>query len=184
MLPSSLFTANSPSGRQWGRRQLMWLLALPFLFIGQSAQAASCFAEVHLEAGFVALTTNRQSELAAWYRQTFGLEIAKEFAFPDGKVTGVLMRKDEFVVEVFNRDDALIGTSLVPAAQGEQWTGLMKFGVYSDADLLLLRQCLRGQGVAATRIFKDTNLNVDLLLVTDPEGNFIEIISRHPDKAA
>ena len=184
MLPRNLFSPISIAGCQWRRRQWRLLLALPFLFVGQSARAASCFADVQLEPGFVALTTGKHSELAAWYRQIFGLEIAKEFAFPDGKVTGVLMRKDEFVVEVFNRDDALEGATLVPAVKGEQWTGLMKFGVYSNADLLSLRQCLRGQGVEATRIFKDTNLNVDLLLVTDPEGNFIEIISRHPKKAA
>jgi len=142
------------------------------------AQSQSCFDEVHLEPSFIAFTTNKHSNLADWYKRVFGLETAKEFSFPDGTVTGVLMHKEEFVVEVFNRDNALEGHDYVPGALPEQWLGVAKYGVYTNADLPDLKQCLEDQGVKAGRIFKDTKLGIDLLQVVDPELNILEIISR------
>jgi hypothetical protein len=142
------------------------------------AQSQSCFDEVNLEPSFIAFTTRKNSELADWYKRIFGLKTAKEFSFPDGTVTGVLMHKDEFVVEVFNRNDALEGHDYVPSALPEQWSGVMKFGVYTDANLLILKKCLEDQGVKAGRIFSDKKLGIDLLQVVDPELNVLEIISR------
>jgi hypothetical protein len=143
-----------------------------------NAQPRSCFDEVHLEPSFIAFTTNKHSKLADWYKRVFGLETAKEFSFPDGTVTGVLMHKEEFVVEVFNRNDALEGHDYVPDALPEQWLGVTKYGVYTNADLPILKQCLEDQGVKAGRIFNDKKLSIDLLQVVDPELNVIEIISR------
>ena len=142
------------------------------------AQIRSCFDEVNLEPSFIAFTTKKHSKLADWYKRVFDLETAKEFSFPDGTVTGVLMHKGEFVVEVFNRDNALERRDYVPDAVPEQWLGVSKFGVYTSADLPMLKQCLEDQGVNVGRIFKDKNLGVDLLQVVDPELNVLEIISR------
>ncbi len=142
------------------------------------AQSQTCFDEVRLEPGFIALTTKKNSELGDWYQRTFGLSIVKDFSFPDGTVTGVLMRNDEFVVEVFSRDDALEGRDYVENSHSEQWRGFMKFGIYTNANLLQLKQCLTNQGVKAGRIFEDKKLGIDLLQVTDPEQNTLEIISR------
>ena len=58
------------------------------------AQSRSCFDAVILEPSFIAFTTKKHSKLAAWYERVFGLETAKEFSFPDGVVTGVLMHKE------------------------------------------------------------------------------------------
>ena len=143
-----------------------------------NAQAQSCFDEVSLEPGFIAFTTTKHSELAGWYKRIFGLETVKEFSFPDGTVTGVLMHKEEFVVEVFNRNDALEGHDYVPGAEPEQWRGFTKFGVYTNANLLILKKCLEDRGVKAGRIFNDKKLGIDLLQVIDPELNVLEIISR------
>jgi hypothetical protein len=142
------------------------------------AQSGSCFDEVKLEPGFIAFTTNKDSKLADWYKRVFGLETAKEFSFPDGTVTGVLMHKEEFVVEVFNRNDTLEGHDYVPDALPEQWLGVAKYGVYTNADLPILKKCLEDQGVKAGRIFNDKKLSIDLLQVVDPELNVLEIISR------
>jgi hypothetical protein len=142
------------------------------------AQSRSCFDEVNLEPSFIAFTTKKHSKLADWYKRVFGLETAKEFSFPDGTVTGVLMHKEEFVVEVFNRNDALEGHDYVPDALPEQWLGVTKYGVYTNADLPILKQCLEDQGVKAGRIFNDKKLSIDLLQVVDPELNVVEIISR------
>jgi hypothetical protein len=142
------------------------------------AQSKSCFDEVKLEPSFIAFTTTKHSKLADWYKRVFELETVKEFSFPDGTVTGVLMHKGEFVVEVFNRDNALERHDYVPGALPEQWLGVAKYGVYTNADLPMLKQCLAGRGVNAGRIFKDKNLGVDLLQVVDPELNVLEIISR------
>jgi hypothetical protein len=142
------------------------------------AQSRSCFDAVILEPSFIAFTTKRHSKLAAWYERVFGLETAKEFSFPDGAVTGVLMHKEEFVVEIFNRNDALDGNDYMPDALPEQWLGVTKYGVYTNADLPILKQCLEEQGVKAGRIFNDKKLGIDLLQVVDPELNVIEIISR------
>ena len=142
------------------------------------AQPQSCFDEVNLEPGFIAFTTRKHSKLADWYKRIFGLETVKEFSFPDGTVTGVLMHKEEFVVEVFNRNDALEVHDYVPNAKPEQWRGFTKIGVYTNANLLILKKCLEDRGVKAGRIFNDKKLGIDLLQVVDPELNVLEIISR------
>lgn len=147
-----------------------------------AAEAGTCFAGVTIEPSFVAFTTTKNSNLGAWYKQTFGLETVKEFAFPDGSITGALMRRGEFVVEFFHRDDALVGAKIETEAKPEQWAGVMKFGIFTDADLPKLKSCLTAQGVEATRIFKDDNLGIDLLMVKDPENNMIEVIQRHADQ--
>ena len=159
---------------------LLGVLSICFTLVGTNlyAQSRSCFEELKLEPSFIAFTTKKHSKLAGWYKRVFGLETAKEFAFPDGTVTGVLMHKGEFVIEVFNRDKALEGHDYVPDAVPEQWLGVSKFGVYTNADLPNLKQCLEDQGVKAGRIFKDKNLGIDLLQVVDPELNVLEIISR------
>jgi hypothetical protein len=54
----------------------------------------------------------------------------------------------------------------------------MKFGVYTNANLPTLKECLKQQAVNAGRIFNDEKLGIDLLQVTDPESNVLEIISR------
>jgi hypothetical protein len=93
-----------------------------------SAQPRSCFDQVTLEPSLIAFTTNRDSDLADWYQRIFGLKITKEFSFPDGSVTGTLMHKDEFVLEIFNRDDIFEGLDYVPGASSEQWRGVMHLG--------------------------------------------------------
>ena len=142
------------------------------------AENATCFSKVTIEPSFIAFTTKKESKLADWYQSTFGLKIVKEFAFPDGTVNGLLMQKGEFVVEVFNRDDALEASDYVQKSKPEQWRGVMKFGIYTNANLPILKQCLINQGVQAGRIYNDTKLNIDLLQVIDPEQNVLEIISR------
>ena len=151
---------------------------LALISIDIHAQPTNCFDEVSLEPGFIAFTTTKHSELAGWYKRIFGLETVKEFSFPDGTVTGVLMHKEEFVVEVFNRNDTLEGRDYVPGAEPEQWRGFTKFGVYTNANLLILKKCLEDRGVKAGRIFNDKKLGIDLLQVIDPELNVLEIISR------
>lgn len=143
-----------------------------------AASHQSCFTAVTLEPSFVAFTTTKHSTLAQWYKKVFGLKTVKEFSFPDGSVTGVLMNKDEFVVEVFNRSKALDGRDYQPRANAEQWLGVAKYGVYTNAELPSLKQCLIKQGVKAGRIYVDNNLGIHLLQVTDPEANVVEIISR------
>ncbi len=156
----------------------IFTLIISFNVIGQKKDIKNCLSEISLEPSFIAFTTHKNSELGDWYKTTFGLEIIKEFAFPDGSATGVLMKKDEFVVEVFYRNDALKKNDLKPDSNPEQWSGFMKFGFYTNANLIALKACLKRKNINAGRIFRDDNLGVDLLQVTDPEGNVLEIISR------
>jgi hypothetical protein len=153
-------------------------LLLSMHSFGQTNMANNCIDQIHLEPSFIAFTTHTNSTLGDWYQNTFGLEIVKEFAFPDGSATGVLMRKGEFVVEIFFRKNALKTSELQPDSNTEQWSGFMKFGFYTDANLEDLQACLKDNNVNAGRIFKDDKLGVDLLQVIDPEGNTLEIISR------
>lgn len=158
---------------------LISALIISFNVIGQKKELNNCLDKVHLEPSFIAFTTHKNSELGNWYKNTFGLEIVKEFSFPDGSATGILMKKKEFVVEIFFRNDALIKSKLKPDSNSEQWSGFMKFGFYTDANLVTLKACLKNKDINVGRIFKDDNLGVDLLQVIDPEGNILEIISRH-----
>ena len=142
------------------------------------AKELTCFDKVIIEPGFIAFTTKKESKLADWYQAMFGLNVVKEFSFPDGTVNGVLMNKNEFIVEIFKRDDALDKNDYVLKAKQGQWQGVMKFGVYTNANLPRLKQCLNSRGIEAGRIYNDEKLNIDLLHVTDPEQNILEIISR------
>lgn len=153
-------------------------LIVSFNAIGQKKELNNCLSEITLEPSFIAFTTHKNSELGEWYKNTFGLEIVKEFAFPDGSITGILMRKGEFVVEIFYRNAALKKSDFKPGSDAEQWSGFMKFGFYIDANLIDLKACLIRKNINAGRIFIDDNLGVDLLQVIDPEGNVLEIISR------
>jgi hypothetical protein len=72
---------------------------------------------VKIEPNFIAFTAKKGSKLVDWYKRTFGLETLKDFAFPDGSVTGTLMRKDEFAVEVFYRDDAVDKMDVAPSSK-------------------------------------------------------------------
>lgn len=141
-------------------------------------QSQSCFYQVKIEPAFIAFTASKNSQLGAWYKKTFDLETVKEFAFPDGSVTGILMRKEEFIVEVFYRDEVHEKIDYAPKSKTEQWTGVMKSGFYVNADLIQLKQCLLEQGVQATRIWQDKKLGIDLLQVIDPNKNVLEIIQR------
>ena len=156
------------------------LLSFLFIPIGTDAyaQSGTCFDDIKLEPAFLAFTSNKDSELGDWYLRLFGLEIAKEFSSPDGAVTGVLMHKGEFIVEVFYRADLLQTSDQTHESSSMPRRGVMKVGIFTDANLLDLRQCLKEQGTNAGRIFNDEKLGIDLLLVTDPDQNVLEIISR------
>ena len=159
---------------------IAFALMLSFITFAQTNKnlKSTCFESVHIEPGFIAFSTSKNSQLGKWYQDVFGLEVVKEFAFPDGSVNGVLMKRNEFVVELFYRDNILERKTFKPESKTEQWKGVMKVGVYTNANLPKLKKCLKNRGLKAGRIFNDTTLNIDLLHVTDPEGNAIEIISR------
>jgi len=131
-----------------------------------------CFAEISLPAHFIALDTKFDSKLADWYRQVFHLKTVKSFTFPDGNTKGVLMKRGDFVVEIFNKK-----ALNVPQHKPREQPGVMKFGFYAQAELTWLQTCLKQHGITAPRIFQDENLAAGLLLVADPEGNMFEVIS-------
>lgn len=154
------------------------MVLICFNTYGQKKERTNCLSNISLEPSFIAFTTHKNSGLGDWYQNTFGLEIVKEFTFTDGSATGILMKKDEFVVEIFYRNDVLIKSDLMPDSNAEQWSGFMKFGFYTNTNLIQLKECLNSKTIHAGRIFRDDNLGVDLLQVLDPEGNVLEIISR------
>jgi len=160
-----------------GRALAPFILSAGLISNYAAANTNNCFESVNIEPSFIGFTETKNSNLGEWYKNTFGLTVVKEFTFPDGSVTGVLMNKGEFIVEVFHRDDALKATDVVELNK-HQVTGVMKFGLFTDANLPQLKQCLTKSGVNATRIWKDKNLHVDMLQVTDPSGNVIEVIAR------
>jgi len=143
------------------------------------AHSDSCFNDTVLEPSFIAFSTDKTSSLANWYKKTFDLKIVKEFTAPYGRFSGVLMKNREFVVEVFQHQNVLDRTDMAPKKPLTGWRGFMKFGVYTNADLKVLKSCLVDKGVKAGRIYNDENLKLDLLHVYDPEGNSLEIMSRH-----
>jgi len=145
-------------------------------------ETEKCFANIELEASLIAFTAGKGSSLANWYQQVFDLKTVKEFAFPDGKTTGVLMHKNDFIIEVFFKEELLVAKEQVPQSSADQWQGVNKVGIFSNADLPQLKQCLNTIGVNATRIWQDKNLGIDLLQVIDPDGNVLEIVSRRSKK--
>lgn len=163
------------------KRYVTVLIFFFYLLLTGQAQASSCFDNHTLEPNFIALATDSNSSLANWYQQTFALETVKTFTFSDGSVTGKLMRKGYFVVEVFARKKIFDRNDYQDSSSAEHWRGVMKFGFYTDAELPKLKQCLISKGIKASRIYHDENLKVDLLQVLDPENNILEIIQRQTD---
>ncbi|WP_281560311.1 VOC family protein [Thalassomonas sp. RHCl1] len=140
----------------------------------KAGKNTGCFDDISLPENFIAFHSTFDSELAVWYQQLFQLETVKTFTFPDGNTKGVLMKRGNFIVEVFNKK-ALAG----PEEKAQDKPGIMKFGIFTRARLPELQACLKQHGIKAPRIFQDTNLAADLLLVVDPEGNMFEIISAY-----
>lgn len=157
--------------------QFLLLITLSLVTITGFAEKDShnnknCFNDIKLSANFIAIETSFDSGLADWYQELFQLETVKKITFPDGNTKMALMKKNNFIVEVFNKKSI---TSLETKSQNNQ--GYLKFGVFSDANLANLKKCLVQNNIKATRIYKDDNLKLDLLSVKDPEGNYFEIIS-------
>jgi hypothetical protein len=160
-----------------------WLLALTVFLCGLSATVSAqntdvkngqCFKNTNFAPTFFALNSKEGSHLGSWYKSVFGLQTVKEFALPNGTATGELMKNNHLAIEIFylSQLNSLDGPS----------KGYMKIGIHQDSNLQTLKSCLLGIGVAAGRIFEDENLNLDLLYVTDPDGNGLEIIApRKPD---
>lgn len=132
----------------------------------------NCFTDIQLSDNFIAIQTTFDSKLADWYQELFQLETVKKITFPDGKTKMALMKKNNFIVEVFNKKSI---KSLEAKKSSDK--GYLKFGIFSNSDLVDLKKCLVQNNIKATRIFKDANLKLDLLSVKDPEGNYFEIIS-------
>ena len=88
------------------------------------------------------------------------------------------MHKGDFIVEVFYRADLHQTSDQTHESSSTPRRGVMKVGIFTDANLLDLQQCLKEQGTNAGRIFNDEKLGIDLLLVTDPDQNVLEIICR------
>lgn len=158
-----------------------YFLGLVFLIMGTNSFAQipgekhhDCFDDLKFESGFIAITTHDKSELAQWYKETFGMNSIKEFTSKDGSSSGIILRRDQFVVEIIKSKEIRESKEQSPEVR----RGLLKFGVYVNADLASLSECLLKEGVNAGRIFNDEELGEELLLVKDPEGNMIELISR------
>jgi len=132
----------------------------------------SCFEGVVFSPSFIALETSFNSDLQLWYKKVFQLDTVKEFTFPDGKTKGSLMKRGDFIVEVFNK-------SSLDTNQQEKGLGVMKFGFFVKTDLDNLKSCLISQNINAKRIFNDKNLKARLLLIEDPEGNHFEVITKN-----
>ena len=156
----------------------LWGLVSVLICSSVYARPGPCFDPVKIEPGFIAFNSNMDGELGDWYQRLFGMEIVKEFSFPDGVTTGVLMHRGEFIIEIFYRPELLLPSGDTHEPSPAQRVGVMKVGVFTDANLLDLQQCLKEQGLNAGRIFSDEKLGIDLLQVTDPEQNTLEIISR------
>jgi hypothetical protein len=152
---------------------LIFLLTLSFNTYSQIKKTPSqnCFKNIYIEPSFIAFSTTKGSDLGNWYQKVFNLETVKEFAFPDGSVTGKLLRKKDFVVELFFREKIYDPKKYVQKSTSEEWKGVMKFGIYTNANLTSLKKCLKENNVNAGRIFNDKNLGIDLLYVKDQEGN-------------
>ena len=163
------------------RRALLlsfWGLLSVLISTNVHADSGSCFDAIKIEPSFIALDSSKDSALGAWYQELFGLKIAKEFSFPDGSVTGVLMHKGDFIVEIFYRADVPPASGATSESSAIRRHGVFKVGVFTDANLLDLQQCLKERGADAGRLFEDKKLRINLLQVTDPEKNILEIISR------
>ena len=163
-------------------KKTTWILLLAISMNTYSqedkTQSQNCFKDIDIEPSFIAFSTTKGSDLGNWYQNLFNLETVKEFAFPDGSITGKLMRKKEFVVELFFREKIYDTKKKIPKSTKEEWNGIMKFGIYTTANLRSLKKCLKEKNINARRIFNDKDLKIDLLHVKDPEANSFEIISR------
>ena len=136
----------------------LWGLVSVLICSSAYARPGSCFDSVKIEPGFIAINSNTDSELGDWYQSLFGLEIVKEFSFPDSAAAGVLMHRGEFIIEIFYWADVLQLSGDTHRHSAAQRHGVTKVGVFTDANLLDLQQCLNEKGVNAGRIFSDENL--------------------------
>ena len=121
----------------------LWGLVSVLICSSVYARPGACFDSVNIEPGFIAFNSNTDSELGDWYRRLFGMEVVKEFSFPDGLATGVLMHRGEFIIEIFYRADLHQPSGEAHGSGPAQRAGVTKVGVFTTVNLLDLHQCLK-----------------------------------------
>ncbi|WP_159501486.1 VOC family protein [Microbacterium sp. 18062] len=114
-----------------------------------------------------------------WYQKAFGLDSAKAFEIPPVGLRGVfLLGPDDIAIELLERKGSTHRTpATTPSdellAQG--W-GHLCFRV-TDVDAVVDRLAAAGATVVTTPA-PSPEPGVRFAFVTDPEGNFIELIDR------
>lgn len=155
---------------------VLFSLVINYPSWAQSA-ISNCFEDIELKKGFVALNTTYDSRLVDWYQSTFGMEVVKEFNSSNGESFGIILQKDEHLVEIIHNKSISKKDITHRIIQASENAGYRKIGIFTNADLENLRECLKTVPIDAGRIYHDMELKIKLLHLIDPEGNQIEIIS-------
>lgn len=158
--------------------KLICLLLLSIkLPVWAQSPSQECFENIEFQKGFLALNTSYDSELANWYKSNFDMETVKEFASSNGESFGIILKKDEQIIEIIHSKSTSEADISQGHVQSSGHAGFQKGGIFTESDLQDLQRCLKAAGISAGRIYHDRELKLKLLHLIDPEGNQFEIIS-------
>lgn len=134
-----------------------------------------CFTDLIFGKAFLAINTDQESDLVFWYQETFGMEVLKRFQSEDGTTVGVILKKNNFYVEILH--SSKIREDFKEQSGQIVKRGIKKVGIFVDKPVEEFQTCLKNHNLKVGRIFHDREMGVKLLHLTDPEGNELEIIS-------
>jgi predicted enzyme related to lactoylglutathione lyase len=118
---------------------------------------------------FVAVETTDMERAQAWYAGVFEAELVNSFSQPTYEQR--ILRGGDLIIELVQRIPAR-----EPATPDR--TGLMKSGVVvDDFDARFARWQAEGVTMLGRRIHDDA-LGLDTILLSDPDGNMIQVFGR------
>jgi catechol 2,3-dioxygenase-like lactoylglutathione lyase family enzyme/ketosteroid isomerase-like protein len=127
---------------------------------------------------FFAVSVKDAPAAARWYRERLGFETLREGVSPDGKTGFALLRRQDDLIEIVQRQGAVDP----PAAAAEDRSyerGLFKVGFWVGDGLAALEADLRAKGTAFEfGITTPPRADYQTFAVTDPDGNVVQFFGQ------
>lgn len=127
---------------------------------------------------FTALIVEDIEVSTAWYSKHFGLKVISETNMPDRGFKQVNLQAEGMLIELLQIDAALDRDQVLAAASARFVSGIFKIG-FLISDLEKKAAALQSAGVEFRgSIVYDENLQTNMLIVLDPDGNYVQLFER------
>jgi hypothetical protein len=128
---------------------------------------------------FIALSVASTAASSAWYEQLFNMKLVKEIKPADQSVHIRIIGNENLTIEIIqlNNSKSLADCSL-PQGETHRLKGIFKTGLYVK-DIEWAEKYFRGKNVPIRHsIFEDSEMQIRSFIMTDLDGNMIQILQQ------